>query len=297
MFTNKTNDIYFLMRLQVLGYLSLIAMFAAACQSAPTAIVTITPAPRAIIETQPIPGGPVLLREGMELRSAAQVGAGSIKLEIHPSSGDLYILNPGSGLQRLKLGQSNELENVASAADMVEDANLTGMTFGPDGTIYVVANRTIDDIYNQAIIRKGTPDANGNFDWKTLAQTEPYPLSNTPFDHRFNGALVSADGKWLYVNSGSRTDHGEVEDNAKNFPDTREVPLTAKILKIPTDAEDMLLPNDEDALQSSGLIFVRGTRNAFDMAFAPNGDLFGVDNGPDADFPDELNWLREGLHY
>jgi glucose/arabinose dehydrogenase len=256
-----------------------------------------TPAQRAVIETQPVPGGPVLLREGISLRSAAHVGPGSIKVEIQPSSGDMYILNPGSGLQRLKLSDSNELENVASAADMVGDASLTGMTFGPDGTIYVVANRTVDEIYNQAIIRKGTPDANGNFEWKTLAQTGSYPLSNTPFDHRFNGALVSADGKWLYVNSGSRTDHGEVEDNAKNFPDTREVALTARIFKIPTDAVDLLLPNDESALQSNGFIFARGTRNAFDLAFAPNGDLFAVDNGPDADFPDELNWLREGMHY
>jgi len=45
------------------------------------------------------------------------------------------------------------------------------------------------------------------------------------------------------------------------------------------------------------LIFARGTRNAYDMAFAPNGDLFAIDNGPDADYPDELNWIREGLHY
>jgi glucose/arabinose dehydrogenase len=155
----------------------------------------------------------------------------------------------------------------------------------------------VDDIYNQAIIRKGTPSGNGNFEWKTLAQTDPYPLSNTPFDHRFNGAIVSADGKWLYVNSGSRTDHGEVEDNEQNFADTREVPLTARIFKLPADAEDLQLPNDEAALTSNGLIYARGTRNAFDLAFAPNGDLFAVDNGPDADFPDELNWLREGLHY
>ncbi len=33
------------------------------------------------------------------------------------------------------------------------------------------------------------------------------------------------------------------------------------------------------------------------MAFAPNGDLLGGDNGPDFDFPDELNWLRDGRHY
>ena len=57
------------------------------------------------------------------------------------------------------------------------------------------------------------------------------------------------------------------------------------------------MPNDEAALTDQGLIFARGTRNAYDMAFAPNDDLFAVDNGPDADYPDELNWIREGLHY
>ena len=38
-------------------------------------------------------------------------------------------------------------------------------------------------------------------------------------------------------------------------------------------------------------------RNAYDLAFAPNGDLFAIDNGPDADYPEELNWIREGHHY
>jgi len=45
------------------------------------------------------------------------------------------------------------------------------------------------------------------------------------------------------------------------------------------------------------LIFAWGTRNSYDPTFAPNGDLFAGDNSPDADYPDELNWLREGLHY
>jgi glucose/arabinose dehydrogenase len=171
------------------------------------------------------------------------------------------------------------------------------MTFGPDGTLFVVANRTVDEIYNQAVIRKGTADSEGTFQWKTLAQTDPYPLSNTPFDHLFNGIIVSPDGKWVYVNSGSRTDHGEEESNGTRFQDVREVALTAKILRIPADAEDLVLVNDEEALKTQGLIFASGTRNTFDTAFAPNGDLFGGDNGPDADFPDELNWLREGHHY
>jgi len=295
MFANKTKGRIKLRCSQILVLFIIATTLISGCQSAPVA--TPTPTPRAKIESQPITGGPVLLRSGISLRSAANVGGGSIKLAVHPLTGDIYILNPGNGLRRLKMDQTEELETVADPKEMVENATLSGMTFGPDGALYIVANQTVEKIYTQAIIRKGIADANGTFQWKTLAQTEPYPLSNTPFDHLFNGAIVSADGKWIYVNSGSRTDHGEVEDNGKNFPDLREAALTARILKLPTDAEDLILPNDEDALKANGLIYAWGTRNTYDMAFAPNGDLFGGDNGPDADFPDELNWLREGLHY
>jgi glucose/arabinose dehydrogenase len=99
------------------------------------------------------------------------------------------------------------------------------------------------------------------------------------------------------LNSGSRTVHGEVEDNGGEFPDTREVDLTARIFGIPTDAKGLLIPNDENAHIDQGILFAAGTRNAYDLAFGPNGDLFAADNGPDANFPDELNWIREGEHY
>ena len=285
---------------QIIYFIALIMLMLSSCQPAivPTATnMPSTPTPRAIIETQPVSGGPVLLRAGISLIRIAQLDANSIKLVRHPKTGDLYVLNPSSGLYRLKMDQSHQVENVATPADIVKDASLSGMEFGPDGTLFVVANRTVKKLYNQAIIRKGTANPDGTFRWKTLAETEPYPLSGTQFDHIFNGILVSLDGKTVYVNSGSRTDHGEVENNSFNFPDTREVPLTAKIFQIPADAENLMLPNDEESLKAKGLIFVRGTRNAYDMAFAPNGDLFAGDNGPDADFPDELNWLREGHNY
>ena len=278
-------------------YLLAFTMILVSCQPATATPAPTTLAPRAILETQPIAGGPVLLRDGIGIRAVANMDGGSIKLALHPLTGDIYVLNPGTGLRRIKISQSDRAEKVANPADIVEDAVLSGMAFGPDGSLYIVANRTIDEIYNQAVIRKGTADADGTFQWKTLAQTEPYPLSNTPFDHLFNGIIVSPDGKWVHVNSGSRTDHGEEESNGTRFQDVREIPLTAKILRIPSEVEDLVLENDEDALKAQELIFASGTRNAYDMAFAPNGDLFAVDNGPDADFPDELNWLREDHHY
>jgi glucose/arabinose dehydrogenase len=171
------------------------------------------------------------------------------------------------------------------------------MVFGPDGTLFMVANREVSSTKTQAIIRKGVADASGKFTWQTLAATEPYPLGGTQFDHLFNGIVVSPDGQWVFLNSGSRTDHGEVESNKSAFPKMRETDLTAKIFRVPANAVDLVLPNDEAALQAKGFIFARGTRNSYDPAFAPNGDLFAGDNSPDADYPDELNWLREGLHY
>jgi glucose/arabinose dehydrogenase len=186
---------------------------------------------------------------------------------------------------------------ISDISDMTADGMPAGMTIGPDGTFYVVVNRMPSPVLTQAVIFKGVATEAGELTWGVLAESEPYPLSATPFDHMFNGIVVSPDNQWLFVNSGSRTDHGEVEDNAGDFPDTREVALTARIFRIPTDAAGLIIPNDETAQNAQGLLYASGTRNAYDLQFGPNGDLFAVDNGPDADFPDELNWIREGKHY
>jgi hypothetical protein len=70
------------------------------------------------------------LRSGISLWSLANVDGGSIKLELHPQTSDLY-LNPGTGLRRLKMNQSQRVEKVANPVDIVEDATLSGMAFGP----------------------------------------------------------------------------------------------------------------------------------------------------------------------
>ncbi len=170
------------------------------------------------------------------------------------------------------------------------------MAVGPDGTLYIVSNEG-EKTTNRAIIRKGTPDGSGGRAWTTLATTEQFPKSNTQYDHQVNGIIVSPDGKYVYVNSGSRTEHGEVQSNDEAFPDAREVPLTSAIFRIPTDGNDLLLPNDEAKLREQGYLFADGLRNSYDLAFSPDGDLFATENGPDADMPDELNWIREGHHY
>ena len=44
-------------------------------------------------------------------------------------------------------------------------------------------------------------------------------------------------------------------------------------------------------------IFADGLRNCYGFCWNDRGDLFGTDNGPDADAPEELNLLEKGKHY
>src|ERR1041384_1770373 len=74
---------------QMIYFIALIMLMLSSCQPAivPTATnMPSTPTPRAIIETQPVSGGPVLLRAGISLIRIAQLDASSIKLVRHPKT-------------------------------------------------------------------------------------------------------------------------------------------------------------------------------------------------------------------
>ncbi len=165
------------------------------------------------------------------------------------------------------------------------------------GTFYVL--KRIDlSIYNIATITKGEVDpSSGERTWFTLAETEPYERCDCIYNHEVNALIVSPDNRTLFINSGSRTDHGEIQDGNGHFPGLRETALTAIILRVPTDARDLVLPNSRYELLDLDFLFAEGLRNAYDLAFAPNGDLFATENGPGRDMPEELNWLRQGHHY
>jgi hypothetical protein len=257
------------------------------------------------LEATETPGAPFTLNTNIQVRLILNTtnasGSASIRIAKDPRTNDLYYSKFNGDIYRVTLQPGNGTSTstkVYGAANHGIGDSAQGMAIGPDGTIYLVGNFTTNSL-NQTFARivKGVPGASGDRVWSVLAQTEAYPRSRTAFDHVFNGIIVSSDGNWIYVNSGSRTDHGEVEDVGGLFPNTREVALTAKIFRLPASASNLLLPNDTNALRSAGYIFAEGTRNSFDFAFAPNGDLFATENGPDRDMSDELNWLRQGLHF
>ncbi|HVJ18697.1 MAG TPA: discoidin domain-containing protein, partial [Polyangiaceae bacterium] len=223
------------------------------------------------------------------------------RLARDPISGKLHLMTVGGTISRLDVwpGNFSTLTQVVSASQITSGMNVTpstfqGMAFAPNGDIYVVLN--VDGgTTNRAYVRRGT--GSGSRTWTTFASTDPYPDSNTPFDHHFSGVVVSPDGTSVYVTSGSRTDHGEIQDTGGAFPGTREVPLTAAMFKLPASGSNLVLKNDTAALTSAGYLFATGLRNTFDPTFGPSNEIFAGDNGPDADYSEELNVVRAGQHY
>jgi hypothetical protein len=274
--------------------------------SAPTAaaLPTSVPAPDGppTVQAQPTPvlGQPKALRDDIQIRKLLDSGGGMVRMKLDPKTNSIYYMSNKADIYQLiiKEGNASGKDKPYTLAKIGGDPNLiaSGMAFGPDGTLYVMGNVNAENTAT-AIVYKGKPDASGNRVWTTLVSTEPYQKSNTQFDHTFNGIVISPDGKYLYMNSGSRSDHGEVEDAKGAFQGLREIPLTSAIFRVPTDTDNQVMPNDEAQLKSKGYLFADGTRNTYDLAFGPNGDLFGADNSPDADYPDELNWIQEGHHY
>lgn len=248
--------------------------------------------------TATLSGSPIALSNDIQVRKVIDTGGDCVRLAVDPLTKKLYYVDRKANIFRLDVKSGNRSQKTIlyrfQAIGGAEETS--GMAFAADGTLYVVSNRTISKT-TQAIIRKGVLKASGARTWSTLASTVPYPKSNTSYDHVFNGIVVSPDGRYVYVNSGSRTDHGEVQSNNGAFPDVREVPLTAKIFRIPTNSSNVLLRNDATELKTKGYLFADGVRNSYDPTFAPNGDLLAADNGPDADYTEEMNWLRQGHHY
>ena len=236
---------------------------------------------------------PEALDDDITIQKIMTIQSDGIRLAKNPLSHELYYARLNGSVYRVNL-QSSDSTLVATAAQHGL-ASLAGFDIAPDGTFFIVGNKQSES-NNIGIIIKGVgDDANGRL-WSTVAQTEPYGL-NTIFNHNFNAIAFSPDGQFLFVNSGARTDHGEAQKNTGPLAEIREFPITACILRLPIDAENLIIHNNIDSLKNNGYLYADGVRNHFDLAFAPNGDLFGVENSGDRDDAEELNWIRENHHY
>lgn len=253
---------------------------------------------------------PTAVDSALELRAITDSPSQSVKIAFNPTDSLLYVIRQEGQIVSVDI-ESGSKSTVQTSSDHGL-SDVQGLDISSEGEIYIVGNQRDEENYtNTGVVMKATKN-NGSWSWVTVAETEPWPISNTDFDHVMNELVVGPEGDYLYVNSGSRTDHGEEQavwpsDNPWGgdddipeeglYPGTREVPLTSAIFKIPADAEDLLLENDSTFLHSNGYVFADGTRNSFGLAFDAKGRLFSADNAGERDDPGEFNWLQEGKHY
>lgn len=235
---------------------------------------------------------PVPLRADIQVEFYMDVAERSIRLKQDPVRGDMYYNTVDGDIYRIvEQGSDEKLYTIEDHGI----PRLQGMVFH-ENDLFLSGNIVANNGFGtKGIVMRGTLQQSGERVWSTVAVTVEHGGAQTTFDHGFNGIIVDRDGNYLLVNSGARTDHGEVQHNRDNYPGQREVPTTAVVLKLPIDGKDIVLTHDEEQL--APYIFVRGVRNIYDLDYAPNGHLFGVSNSGDYDHPEDMWWLREGHHY
>jgi glucose/arabinose dehydrogenase len=251
------------------------------------------------IPSEPLPlKPPVALRPDIKIEHVMRIGPQAVRILQHPKSGDLWYTTFDGNVYRIK--NYNDSPRVAEKILSTEDHGieiLQGAIF-LHNNLYLCGNSYFEDkkVTKGSMLRFTLQDT-GKPTKSIVFHTVKYPANKTIYDHGWNALAISPDEKYIYVNSGARTDHGEVQDNGGLFPNARDNALTAKVFRFPVDASDLELPDDEVKLKEAGYLYASGIRNAYDMAFDEDGNLFGVVNSADYDYPEDMFWIKENHHY
>jgi hypothetical protein len=244
-----------------------------------------------LITAQP---NPVSLRQDVKVDFVMKVKPKAARVAMDPISKNLVYITSTGEVREIKNTGGSPTDNLLYTKSTHDIAFLQGMVF-IDSALFVIGNKMIDSTGNVGMIKKAVLQPDGSRSWVNVATTDVYQQSYTWYDHGFSGMVVSPDKQYLYFSSGSRTDHGEIQSNNGLYPGMREVPLTSAIFRIPANSVNLTLPNTDSGL--APYLYADGLRNAFDMAFDSDGNLFATENSGDRDDPDELNWIRQGKHY
>ncbi|HZE96368.1 MAG TPA: PQQ-dependent sugar dehydrogenase [Planctomycetota bacterium] len=237
--------------------------------------------------------------DGLQVREVVKLGPADdsqpVRVQPHPKSGLLYVLylngdlwqvDPDKGAKKKVLARKDYFR--ADAAAFVQ---ALGLHIDASGLVYIVVNERHDDETprrSHVCVYRITDSDGDQVPDKAEAWLQfDHPWGIGPYNHGANHLAIGPDGQ-LYLSVGSRTDHGEAgKDSEKLRLDTHgETPLTACLLRIDPKASP---PKTE--------LFAQGLRNSFGFDWDEQERLIASENGPDADHPEELNWVRQGKHY
>lgn len=240
---------------------------------------------------------PVSLRPDIKVAKVMDIGKLGVRLLRNPKTGEFWYSTFDGNVYRITdFDTPKAAEHLMFKAEDHGITRLQGAEF-LNNTLFLCGNISANG-------GKGTKGRMVKYDLSKakpvlteVFNTVEYGTNATTFDHGWNALVVSPDKKYIYVNSGARTDHGEVQDNNGAYPNARDNALTANVFRIPVNAENLLLTTDEAKLKADGYLYAEGIRNAYDMNFDGKGNLFGVVNSGDYDQSEEMFWIRQGHHY
>ncbi len=239
---------------------------------------------------------PVALHPDIKIEHFMAVEPEAVRILQHHTTGDLWYTTFNGNVFRIKKDSLLVSQLVFSVKDHGIEM-LQGAAF-LNNSIFLCGNVYSTD-------KKSTKGRMVHIDLDSAKQqpitvvfnTVEYGANKTIYDHGWNAMVISPDHKYIYVNSGARTDHGEVQDNGGLYPKARDNALTSKIFRFPVDATDLLLPDDEAKLKADGYLYAKGIRNAYDLNFDADDNLFAVSNSADYDYPEDMFWIRQHHHY
>jgi len=250
-----------------------------------------------IFEFSVVKGQSLFTNPDIQSEQLMEVNPMAVRIAKCQGDGHLYYITFSGDLYRIDevIGQSAVDVLIASEPDHGINY-LQGLAIS-DSMMFLCGNHKEPGVPGYGIVTRGILQQNGTWIWSNLMTTVPYASTATLFDHAFSAVCVNPTKDSIIVCSGARTDHGEIQVSGGLFPGFREVPLTSAIFRFPAMANGLVLQNDSSWLDTSGYLFARGVRNAFDVAYDKDDNLFGVENSGDRDDPDELNWIQQGRHY
>ena len=199
--------------------------------------------------------------------------------------GDVTVLDPVTGQLRQILWSKNYL--LHRPGDLGPPLFVLGMALDKQNRLYIASNQqngantpfqNVVTIYRTTAV---SPDGDPS-DPKPWFETN-YP-GNSAYIHAVENIAFGPDGL-LYVGNGARTDANQSGDDPRYYQGG-ETPITSSFWRIDPKQENPTLE-----------VFARGIRNAYGFCWNDKGELFATENGPDADAPEELNFVEKGKHY
>lgn len=240
---------------------------------------------------------PVALRPDIKVEHFMTIAPQAVRILHHPKTGDLWYTTFNGDVFQIKNVISEPVSEKIFSAQDHGIAILQGAAF-LNNTLFLCGNVYSDNKRStRGRMVRYNLDSSKQQQMSVVFNTVEYAANKTIYDHGWNAMVISPDSKYIYVNSGARTDHGEIQDNGGAYPKARDNALTSKIFRFPADARDLVLTDDEAKLKADGYLYAHGIRNAYDLNFDADGNLFGVSNSADYDYPEDMFWIRQHHHY